>query len=34
MVTSDQVSNQCVIKVYDYINPTIFDKSGTFSVTK
>jgi hypothetical protein len=34
MVTSDHVSNQCVIKVYDYINQMIFDKSGTFSVTE
>jgi hypothetical protein len=32
-VTGDQVSNQCIVKVHEYIDESIFDKSGIFTVT-
>ena len=32
-ITSDQASTQCVIKVYDYLDKSINDQSGVFTVS-
>ena len=32
-IADDQVSSQCIIEVYDYIDNSINDKSSTFTIT-
>jgi hypothetical protein len=31
-ITDDQVSTQCILKIYDYIDNSINDKSSTFTI--
>jgi hypothetical protein len=32
-ITADQVSTQCMLKIYDYIDNSIYDKSSIFTIT-
>jgi hypothetical protein len=32
-ITDDQVSSQCILKIYDYVENTIYDKSSTFTIS-
>ena len=33
VITDEQISSQCIIKVYDYISDYISDKSGVFTIS-